>query len=99
MAKVLAVTFAMSQSIEDLTAILSETPELTVTEPEIGFPVIEVQTPVSAATIAVHGAQVLTWAPTDHPPVLYVSPKAKMTGGESSPRWYSDMLAVVWKSP
>ena len=83
MAKVLAVTFAMSQSIEDLTAILSETPELIVTEPEIGFPVIEVQTPVSAATIAVHGAQVLTWAPTDHPPVLYVSPKAKMTGGKA----------------
>ena len=54
MAKVLAVTFAMSQSIEDLTAILSEIPELTVTEPEIGFPVIEVQTPVSAATIEVH---------------------------------------------
>ena len=53
-AMVLAVTFAMSQSIEDLTAILSGTPELTVTEPESGFPVIEVQTPVSAATIALH---------------------------------------------
>ena len=82
-AMVLAVTFAMSQSIEDLTAILSGTPELTVTEPESGFPVIEVQTPVSAATIALHGAQVLTWAPTDHPPVLYVSPKAKMNEGKA----------------
>lgn len=71
----------MSQSIEDLTAILSGTPELTVTEPEPGFPVIDVQTPVSSATIALHGAQVLTWAPTDHPPVLYVSPKARMTPG------------------
>jgi len=73
--------FLMSQSIEDLTAILSGTPELTVTEPEPGFPVIDVQTPVSSATIALHGAQVLTWAPTDHPPVLYVSPKARMIPG------------------
>ncbi|MFT7172983.1 MAG: glucose-6-phosphate 1-epimerase [Paracoccaceae bacterium] len=71
----------MSQSIADLNAILSGTPELTVTEPEPGFPVIDVQSPVSAATIALHGAQVLTWAPTDHPPVLYVSPKARMTPG------------------
>ena len=71
----------MSQSIEALNAILSGTPEFTVTEPEPGFPVIDVQTPVSSATIALHGAQVLTWAPTDHPPVLYVSPKARMTPG------------------
>jgi glucose-6-phosphate 1-epimerase len=71
----------MSQSIEELNAILSGTPELTVSEPEPGFPVIDVQTPVSAATIALHGAQVLTWAPTDHPPVLYVSPKARMIPG------------------
>ncbi|MEJ6579205.1 MAG: D-hexose-6-phosphate mutarotase [Akkermansiaceae bacterium] len=71
----------MSQSIEDLKAILKAHPEFTVTEPEPGFPVIEVQTTVSAATIALHGAQVLTWAPTGHPPVLYVSPKAKMTPG------------------
>ncbi|MDB4422482.1 D-hexose-6-phosphate mutarotase [bacterium] len=81
MARVLDVTFAMPQSIEDLTAILSGIPELTVTEPEPGFPVIDVQTPVSAATVALHGAQVLTWAPTDHPPVLYVSPKARMVEG------------------
>lgn len=71
----------MPQSIDDLNAILSETPEFTVSEPEPGFPVIDVQTPVSAATVALHGAQVLTWAPTDHPPVLYVSPKARMTPG------------------
>jgi len=71
----------MSQSIADLKAILSATPEFTVTEPEPGFPVIEVQTPVSLAKVALHGAQVLTWAPTDHPPVLYVSPKARMTPG------------------
>jgi len=71
----------MSQTTEDLAALLSGTPEFIVTEPEEGFPVIEVQTPVSSATIALHGAQILTWAPTDHPPVLYVSPKARMTEG------------------
>lgn len=74
-------TFPMTQSIEDLTAILGGIPEFTVTEPEPGFPVINVQTPVSFATVALHGAQVLTWAPTDHPPVLYVSPKARMKEG------------------
>ena len=71
----------MSQTIDDLTAILSGTPELTVSEPVPGFPVIDVQSPVSAATVALHGAQVLSWAPTDHPPVLYLSPKARMEPG------------------
>ena len=71
----------MSQSLEDLATILSGTPELSVSEQEPGFPVIDVQTPVSAATVAVHGAQVLTWAPTDHPPVLYLSPKTRMEEG------------------
>jgi len=71
----------MSQSIDDLQAILSECPEVSVTEPEPGFPVLEVKTSVSEATIALHGAQVLTWTLTGHPPVLYVSPKAKMTEG------------------
>ena len=74
---------AMSQSIEDLTALLEGKPEFAVTEPEPGFPVIEVTTPVSAGTVALHGAQVLTWAPTEHPPVLYVSPKAKMIPGQA----------------
>jgi len=73
--------FDMTQSLDDLTAILSGSPELSVTEPEPGFPVIEVKTPVSSATVAVQGAQVLTWAPTDHPPVLYLSPKARMQPG------------------
>lgn len=71
----------MTQSIEQLAAILSGSPELSVSEAEPGFPVIEVQTPVSSATVALHGAQVLKWAPTDHPPVLYVSPRAKMEEG------------------
>ena len=71
----------MSQSIDDLQAILSECPEVSVTEPEPGFPVLEVKTSVSEATIALHGAQVLTWTLIGHPPVLYVSPKAKMTEG------------------
>jgi len=71
----------MSQSIDDLQAILSECPEISVTEPEPGFPVLEVKTSVSEATIALHGAQVLTWTLIGHPPVLYVSPKAKMTEG------------------
>ena len=71
----------MPQTIEDLTAILDGSPEITVSEPEPGFPVIDVQTPVSVATIALHGAQVLTWAPSEHPPVLYVSPKARMEPG------------------
>ena len=71
----------MFQSIDDLQAILSECPEVSVTEPEPGFPVLEVKTSVSEATIALHGAQVLTWTLIGHPPVLYVSPKAKMTEG------------------
>lgn len=69
------------QSIEDLTKILSVAPELSVSEPEPGFPVITVATKMSKATIALQGAQVLTWIPDGHEPVLYVSPRAKYEPG------------------
>lgn len=71
----------MTQQLDDIQAILKNTPEISLSEPEPNFPVLEIQTPVSAATIALHGAQVLKWAPNGQPPVLYMSPKSKMKIG------------------
>lgn len=69
------------QSPAQLTKILSVAPELSISEPEPGFPVIKVATKSSTATIALQGAQVLTWVPDGHLPVLYVSPRARYEAG------------------
>ena len=72
----------MSQSTAEITAILSGIPEMTLTEPVPGFPVIEIQTTTASAKVAIHGAQVLSWNPKDTEPVLYTSPKAIMEPGK-----------------
>ena len=69
------------QSLAELTKILSVAPELSVSEPAPGFPVIKISTKTSTATIALQGAQVLTWIPEGLEPVLYVSPRAKYEPG------------------
>ncbi len=71
----------MKQSIDDLANLVLGTPEISATELEPGFPVLEVKAAGSSATIALQGAQVLTWVPKDQPGALYVSPRAKMTEG------------------
>ena len=80
------------QTPEELTKILSVAPELSVSEPEPGFPVIKVSTKTSTATIALHGAQVLTWIPEGQQPVLYVSPRAKYEAGIP----YRGGIPVCW---
>lgn len=69
------------QSLDELSQILSVAPELSVSEPWPGFPVIKVTTKAATATIALQGAQVLTWVPEGHEPVLYVSPRASYEPG------------------
>ncbi|MDE0859748.1 MAG: D-hexose-6-phosphate mutarotase [Akkermansiaceae bacterium] len=68
----------MIQSIDELKAILGNAPEFSIDDIEPALPLIEVKTELSSATISPFGAQVCKWAPTDHPPVLYMSPKAIM---------------------
>ena len=68
----------MTQSIDELKAILGNAPEFSIEDIEPALPLIEVKTELSSATISPFGAQVIKWAPTDHPPVLYLSPKAAL---------------------
>ncbi|MDA7514509.1 D-hexose-6-phosphate mutarotase [bacterium] len=68
----------MTQTIAELKAILGNAPEFSIEDIEPALPLIEVKTELSSATISPFGAQVCKWAPTDHPPVLYLSPKAKL---------------------
>jgi len=71
----------MPQSIDDLQQIIGSGTEFAISEENPGYPIIEVNAGRSSAQIALQGAQVLSWTPTDHPDVLYVSPKAKMEPG------------------
>lgn len=70
----------MPQSVEDLKAILGAAPEFSIDETEPALPLIEITTEISSATISPFGAQVCKWAPKDHPPVLYLSPKSILDG-------------------
>lgn len=73
----------MKQSVEELKSILGAVPEFTIDETEPALPLIQVETEISSATISPYGAQVCKWAPKDHPPVLYLSPKAIMDGSKA----------------
>ncbi|MGJ8697464.1 MAG: D-hexose-6-phosphate mutarotase [Verrucomicrobiaceae bacterium] len=68
----------MLQSTDELKAILGNAPEFAIDDIEPALPLIQVTTELSSATISPFGAQVCKWAPTDHPPVLYLSPRAAM---------------------
>ncbi len=71
----------MNQTIAQIQEIFGDSTAFSVSEENPGFPIIEVNAGRSTAQIALQGAQVLSWMPTDHPDVLYVSPKAKMEPG------------------
>jgi len=67
-----------SQTPAELQEIFGDSTAFTISEDHPGFPIIEVNAGRSTAQIALQGAQVLSWLPTDHPDVLYTSPKAMM---------------------
>lgn len=48
-----------------------------------GLPVAHVTTPLASASIALQGAQLLTWQPTGQPPVLWVSKAAVFEEGKA----------------
>jgi len=48
-----------------------------------GFPVLELHNAHASATIALQGAQVMTWAPKGHQPVIWLSRAAKFVPGKS----------------
>lgn len=82
----------MLQSIDTLTNLCNGIPELSIAEPLPGFPVIEIKTKAASARVALHGAQVLSWAPKDAEPVLYSSPRAIMEPGKA----YRGGIPICW---
>ena len=48
-----------------------------------GFPVYVVETEEATAKVSVYGAQVLAWAPKEHEPVIYLSPRATFEEGKA----------------
>ena len=57
--------------------------ELCFTNAATDQPVVEVNTPLCRARIALQGAQVLTWTPAGEPPVIWLSDEAVFTAGKS----------------
>ena len=48
-----------------------------------GLPIIDIQTPLASARVALQGAQVLAWRPDGMPPVLWLSGAAVFQAGRA----------------
>ena len=48
-----------------------------------GYPVVTVNHPTCRARVALHGAHVMSWCPTGHEEVLYLSPEAVYREGKA----------------
>ena len=49
-------------------------PSVRLADSSPSFPILHIDHPLATASIALHGAQVMTWAPSGERPVLYMSP-------------------------
>ena len=47
------------------------------------FPILKIETSLCTAEISLYGGHVLSWAPTGHKPVIYMSPKAVFKKGKA----------------
>ncbi|MBE6416518.1 MAG: D-hexose-6-phosphate mutarotase [Akkermansiaceae bacterium] len=47
------------------------------------FPILKIETALCTAEISLYGGQVLSWTPTGHKPVIYMSPKAVFKKGKA----------------
>ena len=47
------------------------------------FPILKIETSLCTAEISLYGGHVLSWAPTGHKPVIYMSPRAVFKKGKA----------------
>jgi glucose-6-phosphate 1-epimerase len=73
----------MSNEIETLNRCFGIAGQVHFTTGPGGLVVAEVVNPAGAATIALQGAHVMTWAPAGEHPVIWLSPVAKFAPGKS----------------
>lgn len=73
----------MTSSIDDLNRRFGIAGQAVFNQPVSGFPVLDVTNAHAKATIALQGAQVMTWAPNGERPVVWLSRAAKLASGKS----------------
>lgn len=66
----------MTQTLSTLNTTFSLGNSLRFTEAVPGLPVAEISTPLATASVALHGAHVLSWQPAGQAPVIWVSKAA-----------------------
>ncbi len=72
----------MSTTLNTLNASFAISNALRFTEVKPGLPVAEITTPLASASVALQGAQVLTWQPAGQAPVIWVSKAAVFEAGK-----------------
>lgn len=73
----------MTSNLDDLNRRFGADGALRFKEFAPGFPVLELHNAQASATIALQGAQVMTWAPRGQQPVIWLSRAAKFVPGKS----------------
>lgn len=73
----------MTAHIDELNRRFGAGGAITFKEHAPGFPVLELDNGQARATIALQGAQVMTWAPRGQQPVIWLSRAAKFVPGKS----------------
>lgn len=73
----------MTFQIDDVNRRYGIAGQAVFNEPVSGFPVLEVTNAHAQATIALQGAQVMTWTPNGERPVIWLSRAAKLAAGKS----------------
>jgi len=66
----------MTQTLSTLNSTFALGNSLRFTEAVPGLPVAEISTPLATASVALHGAHVLSWQPAGQTPVIWVSKAA-----------------------
>ncbi len=72
----------MAQSLQALQQCINDT-HIRIRESEQGLFILEIDTALCSASMAVQGAHVMTWQPKGEKPVLWLSPDAKLEKGKS----------------
>ena len=74
----------MTQQLELLQCRLASADFVSVSEPAPGFIQLDVKTDAAVASIALNGAQLLSWQPQGEVPVVWLSKAAQFVPGKSS---------------
>lgn len=72
-----------AQSIDTLRDLAAASPTISIDELAPGYPVLSITRADSKASLALHGAHLISWQPTGNQPVLYTSPEAIYREGKA----------------